>query len=137
MRFLIAFALVSIIFLAGCASYKSSEPSGATETTGVQPTGIKHTIEITSSGFSPRNLNIGLGDTLVFVNKDTSQHQPASDIHPTHNVYPDKGGCVGSAFDACKGLKQNEKYEFTFLHSGRWCYHDHLNPDLTGCVNVQ
>ena len=137
MRFLVVLALVSIIFLAGCASYKTPESSGATGTAGVKPTGVEHTIEITSSGFSPRQVTIGLGDTVVFVNKNTAPHWPASDIHPTHSVYPEKGGCIGSKFDACEGLKQNEKYEFTFFQGGSWCFHDHLNPGLTGCVDVK
>ncbi|MEK6909576.1 MAG: hypothetical protein AABW61_00695 [Candidatus Aenigmatarchaeota archaeon] len=128
---LLTFSVVFIILSAGCAA-----PSQTSET-GVEPTGVKHEIEMASSGFSPRLSNIKLGDTAVFVNKDAAPHWPASDIHPIHGVYPEKGGCIGSKFDACKGLKQNEKYEFTFFHGGSWCFHDHLNPSLVGCVDVQ
>lgn len=130
MRFL-ALSLGFIILLAGCAA-----PSQTSET-GVKAAGVKHEIEMTPAGFSPRLSNIKLGDTLVFVNKDTAPHWPASDIHPTHGVYPDKGGCIGSKFDACEGLKQNKEYEFTFFQRGNWCYHDHLKPSLVGCVDVQ
>jgi len=128
---LLTLSLGFIVLLAGCAA-----PSQTSETA-VEPTGVKHEIEISSAGFSPRQSSMNLGDTLVFVNKDVAQHWPASDIHPTHNVYPEKGGCLGSKFDACKGLNEGQKYEFTFLHSGNWCFHDHLNPGLTGCVDVQ
>lgn len=131
---LLTFSVVFIVFLAGCASYKTSTSS---EPTADKSTGVKHEIEMTSSGFSPRLSAIGLGDTVVFVNKDAEPHWPASDIHPTHGVYPEKGGCIGSKFDACEGLKQNEKYEFTFFQGGSWCFHDHLKPSLVGCVDVQ
>ncbi|MBI2544977.1 MAG: hypothetical protein HYW22_00030 [Candidatus Aenigmarchaeota archaeon] len=99
--------------------------------------GTVYQVDMTSNGFNPRILNIKLGDTLVFVSKDTEKHWPASDIYPTNNVYPEKGGCVGSKFDACHGLSQGESYQFTFNYLGSWCYHDHLNPNLKGCVTVQ
>ncbi len=132
MKIAIILSVISVVFLAGCASNEQA----ATDT-GIKATGVKHEIDIVSSGFSSRLSNIGLGDTVAFVNKDTAPHWPASDIHPTHNVYPEKGGCLGSKFDACKGLKQNEKYEFTFFQSGSWCFHDHLNPEFVGCVDAQ
>jgi plastocyanin len=93
--------------------------------------------EITSSGFKPNNITIKQNDTVVFINKDINEHWPASAVHPTHSVYPEKGGCIGSTFDACKGLKQNENFTFTFTHKGQWKYHDHLNPGLTGVINVE
>lgn len=136
MRFLIVSLLALMVFLAGCTAYQSSGTGQPTET-GVKATGMKHEIDITSSGFSPRQSGIKLGDTVVFVNKDVAPHWPASDIHPTHRVYPEKGGCIGSKFDVCKGLNPSETYEFTFFQSGSWCYHDHLRPELTGCVDVQ
>jgi len=127
----LALSLVFIVLLAGCAA-----PSQTSET-GPKPTGVKHEIEITSTGFAPRLNNIKLGDTVVFVNKDTAPHWPASDIHPTHGAYPEKGGCTSSKFDACRGLNPGETYEFTFFHGGRWCFHDHWGPNLVGCVDVQ
>ncbi|MBI2547070.1 MAG: hypothetical protein HYW23_01340 [Candidatus Aenigmarchaeota archaeon] len=96
-----------------------------------------HTIDITSSGFSPSTLTIKSGDMVTFTNRDTAPHWPASNNHPTHNLYPEKGGCVGSKFDACQNIAPGNKFEFTFTYVGNWCYHDHLNPSLTGCINVQ
>ncbi|MBI2449191.1 cupredoxin domain-containing protein [Candidatus Pacearchaeota archaeon] len=98
------------------------------------------TIEITSAGFSPKTLEIKQGDTVVFLNKDTSQHWTASAQHPTHKVYPESTGkCPvigGSDFDACKGLKQGESFSFVFNVKGSWNYHDHLNPGLFGTIIV-
>ena len=126
MRNLLMLSLIGVVLLAGCSSSQSNQAAS------VNPTGVKHEIEITSAGFSPGHLDIGLGDTLVFVNKDTAPHWPASDVHPTHCEYK---GC--GVFDARRGLTQGESYSMVFDLAGNWCYHDHLNPGLTGCVTVQ
>ena len=89
---------------------------------------VKNIVEITSSGFSPRNLEIKAGNTVRFVNKDSKKHWPASDIHPTHNLYP--------GFDALRGLAQGEEYSFTFTKQGSWGYHDHLSPVLKGTIVI-
>lgn len=94
-------------------------------------------VKITSSGFEPSEIRIKVGDAVDFVNKDSSPHWPASAKHPTHEVYPEKGGCIGSKFDACKGLEQGEVFSFTFNHEGEWAFHDHLNPNLFGKVIVE
>ena len=97
----------------------------------------EHIIEILPSGFSPADVIIKEGDNVKFVNKDSSSHWPASDIHPTHTVYPESGGCIGSAFDACGGLAFDESYSFAFNQKGSWDYHDHLRPSLGGTITVE
>ena len=96
-----------------------------------------HTIEILSTGFKPNELKMRAGDSVIFVNKDTNRHWPASGIHPTHTVYPEPGGCVGSKFDSCKNLLQGESFTFIFGHKGIWKYHDHSNPALWGTIVVE
>lgn len=86
-------------------------------------------IEITSSSFTPSTVTINSGDKVTFVNKDSSQHQPASNAHPIHADYP--------GFDALRGLNQNQNYSFTFTRVETWGYHDHLNPSLTGKIIVR
>ena len=100
-------------------------------------TGKTFTVEITSSGFLPSTVEINKGDNVIFINKDSSNHWPASASHPTHTVYPESGGCIGSKFDACKGLKQGENWSFTFDQAGTWGYHDHLNPSNRGTIVVK
>ena len=95
------------------------------------------TVEITSSGFSPNPVEINGGDTIVFLNKDSSDHWVASAIHPTHTSYPESGGCIGRKFDSCRRLAAGENFTFTFNQVGSWNYHDHLNPSLTGTVVVK
>lgn len=123
--------IASIIFVSGCAQYGE-------QTSSAQPTQTSgNTVEITSAGFSPNTLTINAGETVIFVNKDLIPHWPASAIHPTHTVYPEPGGCIGSRFDACHGLSGGEIFSFTFNQKGTWRYHDHLDPSLTGTIVVQ
>jgi len=140
---LLIILVISVVFISGCTQYgdqltQPTTPSGTGQEQTTQPTPpAENTVEITSSGFSPNTLTITAGDTVAFVNKDTNSHWPASAVHPTHTLYPESGGCLGSTFDACKGLAQEEAFSFKFDQKGTWKYHDHLNPGLTGTIVVQ
>ncbi|MDO8511591.1 MAG: cupredoxin domain-containing protein [Nanoarchaeota archaeon] len=106
-------------------------------TLGEKVASAEHQITITADGFSPKTITVKAGDTVTFFNEDSNQHWPASAMHPTHNVYPESGGCIGSKFDACKGLEQGESFSFTFNEKGSWKYHDHLSVSSTGTVVVE
>jgi hypothetical protein len=54
---------------------------------------------------------------------------PASDLHPTHGIYPE--------FDPQDGIPADEKWTFQFLKSGSFKYHDHLNPFFRGIIFVK
>ncbi|SRR3989344_7472245 len=105
-------------------------------------TASSNIIEITASGFSPNELTIKAGESVKFINKDSSMHWPASAIHPTHTVYPgsDITKCGTSEqsviFDACKGLKEGGTFTFVFNEAGEWSYHDHLKASLRGKIIV-
>ncbi|HLD96961.1 MAG TPA: plastocyanin/azurin family copper-binding protein [Candidatus Nanoarchaeia archaeon] len=94
-------------------------------------------------GFEPSIVVIKAGDTVVWVNNDTTQHWPASASHPTHTVYPGsdikkcKTAEMGSIFDACHGLAFGEQWNFTFNEKGTWSYHDHLKTVSRGRVVVE
>ena len=130
------YTLVLLLLLASCTQV-------AVQTTDTAPTGIAHTVEMSASGFSPNIVTIKAGDAVEFVNKGTIPIWPASDVHPTHTVYPGSGiGKCGSSeesaiFDACGGVPPGESYTFTFLQRGNWSLHDHLHPLLTGTIVVQ
>ncbi|MEK6934039.1 MAG: hypothetical protein AABW75_04130 [Nanoarchaeota archaeon] len=113
----------------------------------------EYTIEITSSGFSPNNLEIKQGDSVTWINKDSKEHWPASASHPTHTVYTggnynEAGSYMGSqacksesiaktgAFDPCKGLGKEENWSFVFNEKGSWSYHDHLVSGRFGKIIV-
>lgn len=84
---------------------------------------------ITDKGFLPNTLTIKAGTKVVFENRDSKEHWPASDPHPTHTLCP--------GFDAKKGLTTNESYEFTFDKAETCTFHDHLNPNLKGKIVVE
>lgn len=99
-------------------------------------------IIITDDGFSPDTIDIHVGTKVTWVNKGNAQHWPASDVHPTHKLYPGSGiekcGTVDekNILDACHGLEGSGRYTFTFNKPGRWSVHDHLYPGLTMLVEV-
>lgn len=119
MRKFTVFSIISLLILAACAPQQPTEIN--------IPEGSK-IVEITAAGYSPNPLTIKQGEAVTWVNKDAEAHWPASAQHPTHAVYPETGGCIGSKFDACKRLAQGDSWSFTFNEKGEWNYHDHLNP---------
>ena len=97
------------------------------------------TIAYTEGGYAPASVTIKKGETVRFANNTTAEDTwPASSVHPTHSVYPEKSSadCLGSAFDACRGLKPGESWEFTFNEVGEWRFHDHIHASKTGLVVV-
>jgi plastocyanin len=100
----------------------SSPPPGNEETE-------THIIYISNSGFNPGNLTIETGDTVRFVNNDTKDHWPASDVHPVHAIYP--------AFDPRAAISPGKDWSFTFERVGGWGMHDHLNASVTGKIIVE
>lgn len=130
---------VAVIAVAG-AIVATSEPS-ASNTASASGSAREIEVQITASGFSPKSLEIAQGDTLVFKNVDDEPHWPASNIHPTHRLYPgsdielcDAGDFTG--FDSCRELLPGESYSFTFEVPGLWRFHDHVKPEFTGKVSV-
>lgn len=91
--------------------------------------GNSFVVEITASGFSPEMVKIRLGDRIRWVNKDTNDHLPASDPHPTHEFL--------EAFEPLQALTQGVSWEFTFNEAGEWLYHDHLFPHRRGIIIVE
>lgn len=88
-----------------------------------------HKIEMTQSGFSPKEITIKKGDKVEFVNKDSAKHWPASGIHPTHKLCP--------GFDAVGGVGAGKTYSFTFNEVKECPFHDHLSPNLFGQIIVE
>lgn len=78
-------------------------------------------INIYSSGFSPANVTITQGDTVVWTNRDTANHQ----------VLAAKGQFVSSI------LHRGNQFSFAFQTVGTFKYSDELHPRLTGTVVVK
>ncbi|MBI4033944.1 MAG: hypothetical protein HY378_00130 [Candidatus Brennerbacteria bacterium] len=95
------------------------------------------TVYYNGQGFSPQTVTIKKGYTVNFVNQSSKDMWPASAMHPTHAVYPTTGGCIGSTFDACAGIKPGASWSFKFDIKGSWKYHDHLNTTAFGTIVVE
>lgn len=116
----------------------SQEPETPSAVPAPPPEPLTYLIIFNSgTGFEPSPLTIARGDTVIFKNNSSQLVWPASDSHPTHAIYPSPGGCIGSTFDACRGLGVGDTWSFRFDHAGTWQYHDHLNPRSGGTIFVK
>ncbi len=90
-----------------------------------------YTVELGENGFTPVELTLKEGDVVIFVNKNpkTEFFWPASDAHPTHEIY--------RQFDPGVPIPGNQTWTFTFTRAGAWKYHDHLSPYFTGQITVK
>jgi plastocyanin len=80
------------------------------------------TVDITRLGFAPDRITIDPGDTVVWTNKDSAQHQ----------VVADQG-----RFPASSPLQANQTYSYTFTRSGTFGYRDGFNQKERGTVVVR
>lgn len=87
------------------------------------------TIQMFDDRYEPKTLTIKKGEAVKFVNSGNKPHWPASNIHPTHEIYPE--------FDPRRGIDPGSDWEFRFDQAGEWRYHDHLFPGLTGSITVE
>ncbi|OGI71048.1 hypothetical protein A3B84_02490 [Candidatus Nomurabacteria bacterium RIFCSPHIGHO2_02_FULL_35_13] len=97
----------------------------------------ENVVVYSDTGYSPSTLNVKVGDIVTFKNNSSMSMWTASAMHPTHAVYPTTGGCLGSTFDACKGVQPGDSWSFKFDIVGSWKYHDHLKPSFFGTVVVK
>ncbi len=79
--------------------------------------------------YAPDRITIKQGDTIQFVNDSTEERWPASNIHPTHEIY--------SAFDPKKSIMPSKLWSFRFDEAGIWQCHDHIEPKITCRVTVE
>ena len=76
--------------------------------------------------FTPKRLDIEVGQQVAFVNESEKTMWPASNIHPTHEIYPE--------FDAQMPLENGQAWVFTFTKAGFWRYHNHMANEIAGMV---
>ena len=86
------------------------------------------TIRMTSDGFSPAEITIDQGGTLVFVNADTTDRWPASNPHPAHTNY--------LQFDPKRAIAPGNSWSFAPERTGVFRFHDHLFPHKQGLLTV-
>lgn len=86
-------------------------------------------IKMQDDNFVPEKITIKKNQTVVFINESKEDKWPASNIHPTHQIY--------SEFDPKKPVPPNTSWSFKFDKVGIWRFHDHLFPRLTGVITVE
>lgn len=134
MRKILALGLGIVLLAAACNKATTENGSNNNSNNNSNSTGSNQAqsgtveIAITSSGFSPVDVTVKKGSTVVFKNNGSTQAWPASDPHPTHTDL--------QGFDPKRGLAQGESYSFSFSGTGKWKFHDHLNPGRRGSVTV-
>jgi plastocyanin len=78
-------------------------------------------VEITKDGFSPAHVTVAAGDSLSWVNKDSSDHRLS---------------CATCRFRS-NTLKEGGSYGFTFLRPGTFIVVDQLNGNKKSIVTVK
>jgi plastocyanin len=106
----------ALLILAGCGGGDDGGGNG-------------NVVRMEADGFSPSTLTVQSGDEVTFENLSDDDKWPASNVHPTHELYPE--------FDAKKAVLPGESYSFTFERPGSWGYHDHLNAGVQGTIVVE
>lgn len=108
--------LVLVATLVSCGTETPTEP--------LPPIVQGNTITITASGASPRNIQVALGQRVLFINNDNRSHNMTSDPHPEHTDCPDLNQ-VGF-------LTPGQSRETGNLVFAQVCgYHDHDSPQTT------
>jgi plastocyanin len=87
-----------------------------------QAFGASRSVDITRIGFSPNRIVVDAGDTVVWTNKDSAQHQVVADQ---------------ARFPASPTLQANQAYSYTFTRSGSFGYRDSFNQKERGTVVVR
>lgn len=87
-----------------------------------------HSVVLTKDGFSPSEITIRQGDAITFTTTAEKEFWPASDLHPTHGIYPE--------FDPKQPINPKDSWSFKFDKVGTWRFHDHLNSLHVGTIIV-
>ena len=141
----IGLIVIIALILAGWYFTQSQKPQPTAPATQVQPETTlattsassseteemkqnKTVVNITSSGFSPANITINAGGSVIWRNGNSANHNVSSAPHPIHTTYSPLNLGV---------IKPGESKSLTFPTAGTYKYHDHLNPSLTGSVTVE
>lgn len=88
----------------------------------------EETVFMGSDGYKPKDMSFKLCTKVTFKNDSAEPLWVASDIHPTHGIYPQ--------FDPREPVEAGSEWSFVFYRVGRWKYHDHLNPTIRGVIEV-
>ncbi|WP_431755226.1 cupredoxin domain-containing protein, partial [Nitrososphaera sp.] len=86
----------------------------------------------TTNAYSPNPVEVNVGDTVVWTNKDTQPHTATSGADNTADGK--FGGTVENP--ASELILANGTYEFMFTEAGEYPYYCSLHPAMVGTVMV-
>jgi plastocyanin len=124
---LVIVALLGALFIGYQYFFLNSTPALETKPVAEVPEGAV-VVTLSKDGFSPDEISIQVGDTVAFRSTAGEPFWPASNLHPSHTIYPE--------FDPQKPIQPDAVWSFTFTKAGEWKYHDHLAPYFTGVITV-
>lgn len=123
-------AVIGIVLIIGgyffLETRKDAAPSVKDDTSLIV---AREVIQMNEDGFFPHDVHIKVGEAVRFENTGLEWHWPASNLHPTHELYPE--------FDPREPIAPQESWAFVFTKKGGWMYHDHLEPNHRGTVYVE
>lgn len=85
-------------------------------------------IRMGEDSYIANKVKVKVGTKVTFLNEADTARWPASDLHPSHGIYPE--------LDPKRPIPAGESWEFTFDKVGEWGIHDHLSPYITGKIIV-
>lgn len=122
-RYSFVLAASAVVGLAACGGGSGSPggPSGGGGGTATPLPGEAATINILSSGVSPKVVTVPVGSRVNFANQSSSNIEVSSDPHPIHTECPALN--IGA-------LRPGHTGQTGALNTARTCrYHDHGRPD--------
>lgn len=121
--------LLVVLGLGAGFFYVNSKKSQDSSSVAVVADDTKEVVmEMGEDEFIPQNIEVKKGTKVIFKNVSDTLKWPASNLHPSHLIYPE--------FDPKAPVGKGESWEFTFDKVGEWEYHDHLSPYISGLIKV-
>ncbi len=118
------FGLILVLSIVGYYFFQRQTPKGPK----LQIFNGDATVNIGNDNYTPDNFQIKKGSKVTFVNNSDTLRWPASDLHPSHLIYPE--------FDPKQPIAKGGSWTFEFDKVGEWGFHDHLAPYITGTIKV-
>jgi plastocyanin len=120
----LAFVLISCV-LAAYMLFFSGRDSGIVDLRNRSEVSVV----LTDSGFVPSRFEITKGTRVTFTTTREHQFWPASNPHPSHDIYPE--------FDPKQPIDSGSSWSFVFDKPGEWGFHDHIRSYFAGEVYVE
>ena len=109
----------------------SSSNTSSTGNNGATITIVKGATTLNNKAFSPNPIEIKVGDTITWINKDSNIHTVSSGKPNS----PDAGRLFDSGLTSL--IMPSKSYSHTFNEPGEYSYFCRLHPNMVGTIEVQ